>query len=442
VLVQVAVPSRENVIDYARQRREVERLTGEVNGLFGSPGRVPIHYIYRSVPPEELGALYRLADVALVSPLRDGLNLVAKEYVACRTDGDGVLALSEFAGAASELGEALRINPWDIERTASQLDRALTMSADEQRERMEPMHRRVHENDVHHWVDRFMRSLNSTVDAVGSVPPRIESSVLGVTIGPRFAEAQAPLILLDYDGSLREFTDRYEDAVPTSEIRTVLTDLGSLPSVSVYINSGRDKDTLAEWFGDLPVSLIAEHGSWKREAGETEWRRLGPAPDLSWKSSVRPVLEEYARRAPGARVEEKSSSLVWHYRQVEAVHGDWQALELISVLENLVANAPVQILSGARVVEVRQQGLTKGRAYDILIEEKGPFDFVLATGDDRTDEDLFERLDDRSFSIHVGAGASGAQVSVNSAASVRRLLRALIEARREAAGVEPAGAAT
>jgi trehalose 6-phosphate synthase/phosphatase len=316
------------------------------------------------------------------------------------------------------------------------------MTTDEQRERMEPMYRRVHEYDVHHWVDRFMRSLNSTVDAVGSVPPRIESSVLGVTIGPRFSEAQAPLILLDYDGSLREFTDRYEDAVPTSEIRTVLTDLGSLPSVSVYINSGRDKDTLAEWFGDLPVSLIAEHGSWKREAGESEWRRLGPAPDLSWKSSVRPVLEEYARRAPGARVEEKSSSLVWHYRQVEAVHGDWQALELISVLENLVANAPVQILSGARVVEVRQQGLTKGRAYDILIEEKGPFDFVLATGDDRTDEDLFERLDDRSFSIHVGAGASGAQVSVNSAASVRRLLRALIEARREAAGVEPAGAAT
>jgi trehalose 6-phosphate synthase/phosphatase len=430
LLIQVAVPSRENIASYNQQKDEVERMVGEINGLYGAPGRVPIHYLYQSVSREELGALYRLADVAFVSPVRDGLNLVAKEYVACRDDGGGVLVLSEFAGAASELGESLRINPWDIEGAAAQLERALEMDFGERQERMRPMSHRVLQNDVHRWVDRFMAALNEQAADETHVPPQLHSHVMADTMAPSFSAAKNALVMLDYDGSLREFTERYEDATPTDEIYETLDQLGSFEEVKLFINSGRDKDTLGEWFARSPVSLIAEHGSWLRNAGESGWQRMGPAPDLSWKDLVRPVLEEYMDRTPGARIEEKSAAMVWHYRQADDALGEWQALELLSVLEDMLSNYPVEILSGARIIEIRQRGVDKGRAYQYVVEKLGPFDFVLATGDDRTDEDLFRRLADDAYSIKVGGGQSRARASVGSPGSVRRMLRGLIEARK------------
>ncbi|MEE8046172.1 MAG: bifunctional alpha,alpha-trehalose-phosphate synthase (UDP-forming)/trehalose-phosphatase, partial [Dehalococcoidia bacterium] len=259
VMIQVAVPSREAIGSYRDQKSEVERLVGEINGLFGKPGVTPVQYIYRSVSPAELGALYRLADIAFVSPIRDGLNLVAKEFVACCDDGSGVLVLSEFAGAATELGEALRVNPWDIEGTARVLDRGLDMGYGERNERMAPMHRRVVENDVHQWVDRFIHSLEDPDNDIVIAPPILRSRVLAETLAGPFAAAKSPLLMLDYDGSLREFTRRYEDAIPTEEIITLLNELGGLEATEIYINSGRDRETLGDWFGNVNISLIAEH---------------------------------------------------------------------------------------------------------------------------------------------------------------------------------------
>ena len=238
--------------------------------------------------------------------------------------------------------------------------------------------------------------------------------------------------MLDYDGSLREFTDRYEEAVPTNEILEILRQLSSLDGLSAYINSGRDRNTLGEWFKDVPVSLISEHGSWIREAGESRWTRMGPPPDLRWKDTVRPVLAEYAERTPGARIEEKSAALVWHYREADDALGEWQALELMSVLEDMLSGSPVEILSGARIIEIRQQGVDKGRAFQHVNEVHGPFDFVLATGDDRTDEDIFALLPIDAYSVKVGGGQSGARAAVSSPGSVRRLLRALIRSRQRA----------
>lgn len=430
MLIQLAVPSRENIESYHQQKDEVERLVGEINGLYGSPGRIPIHYMYQSVSREELGALYRLADVAFVSPVRDGLNLVAKEYVATRDDGGGVLVLSEFAGAASELGESLRINPWDIKGTAAQMERAIEMDYGERQERMRPMYYRVVQNDVHRWVERFMSALTGPQVEELHVPPSLQSQVLAGTLAPQLAGAKNALLMLDYDGSLREFTEKYEDAIPTEEILEILSDLGSMDGVKTYINSGRDRDTLGEWFGHVPVSLIAEHGSWIREAGEESWNRMGPPPDLRWKEVIRPVLDEYSERTPGARIEEKSSALVWHYREADDSLGEWQALELMSVLEDMLSGSPVEILSGARVIEVRQQGVDKGRAFEFVNESQGPFDFIMATGDDRTDEDIFVRLPEDAFSVKIGGGQSSARAAVGSPGSVRRLLRALIEAKQ------------
>jgi len=429
VLVQVAVPSRENIESYRQQKQEVERLVGEINGAYGRPGRMPIHYLYRSIPPHELGALYRVADVAFVSPVRDGLNLVAKEYAACHDEGDGVLVLSEFAGAVSELGEALRINPWNLQGTAQQLERALTMSAGERRQRMQAMHRRVVGNDVHRWVARFMRSLREPGGPAGGTPPMLSSRVLSKSMAPSFARARSALLMVDYDGSLREYTERYEEAAPSDDILELLRELASLRGVALYIVSGRDHDTIERWFGELPLALIAEHGLWIRPAGGGEWKPLGPPPDTRWKAKARELMEDYAGRTPGARIEEKTASLVWHYREAQQDLGEWQALELISVLEDALAGAPVVIQPGAQIVEVKQQNFDKGRAYDIVLAEQGPFDFVLAVGDDRTDEDLFAHLDERAFSVHVGPGPSIATSSVSSPASLRHLLRLLARAR-------------
>ena len=426
LFLQLAVPTRAGIDTYQDLKSEVERRVSEINGIYGSPLLSPINYLYQTVTQEELCALYRVADVCFVSPVRDGLNLVAKEYVVCREDGGGALVISEFAGAVSELGEALRINPWDIEGTADQLERALEMSLGERHERMMPMFSRVLQNDVHRWVQDFMSSLEATETEQTGSPPMLESSILAESLASDFRTADTSLVMLDYDGSLREFVDRYEDAVPTEEILDILNEYGQRDDVKVFINSGRDHQTLGEWFQNCPIDLIAEHGAWMKPAGSKEWRLLGVL-DTSWKSSVLGLLEDYVARTPGSRIEEKETALAWHYRQTEESLGNWQALELVSVLENTLRGEPVQVLHGAKVVEIRQQGLTKARAYDLVLDRYGPFDFQMATGDDRTDEDLFAHVGANVHTVKIGSGNSAAKVAVASPRSLREMLTALLQ---------------
>lgn len=428
LFLQLAVPTRAGIHTYQDLKGEVERRVSEINGIHGSPLLSPINYLYQTVTQEELCALYRLADVCFVSPVRDGLNLVAKEYVACRDDGGGTLVISEFAGAVSELGEALRVNPWDIEGTANQLERALEMSLGERNERMMPMHSRIVQNDLHRWVRDFMNSLEGTESTPTGVPPMLTSTVLADTLANNFRSAESSLVMLDYDGSLREFCDRFEDATPTPEILGLLHRFGNLDDVKVFINSGRDHQTLGEWFDECPIDLIAEHGAWMKEAGNQEWRLLGVL-DTSWKSDVHGILDDYVVRTPGSRIEEKQTSLAWHYRQTEETLGNWQALELVSLLENNLRGEPVQVMHGSKVVEVRQQGLTKARAYDIVLDRFGPFDFELATGDDRTDEDLFLHVSQSVHTVKIGSGSSAARVAVASPRSLREMLTALLRSK-------------
>ena len=160
VLVLVASPSRERVEHYKRLRDEVETTVGRINGEYGEVGNPPVHYLHQSYPREEMAALYLAADVMLVTPLRDGMNLVAKEYVACRHDETGALVLSEFTGAADELTSAFIVNPHDIDGLKEAIVRAATVSPAEARRRMRSMRRRVLENDVAHWADTYLRALD------------------------------------------------------------------------------------------------------------------------------------------------------------------------------------------------------------------------------------------------------------------------------------------
>jgi trehalose 6-phosphate synthase/phosphatase len=355
------------------------------------------------------------------------MNLVAKEYVACQGDDGGVLVLSEFAGAAPELGEAVRVNPYDIEGTAEALQRAIEMPSAERHRRMRAMLRRIEVNDVHAWERRALRSLEAPHPAVLNTPPMYEPETLADELRPALGQARSPLFLLDYDGTLREFTAVPADARPTGAILRLLESAVSFHNATVFVISGRDRESLTSWLGELGVGLVAEHGAYRRNPGaDADWMPAPGVADIRWKEEVRPILREYAERTPGARVEEKSGAMVWHFRNAEEDLALWQARELKSHLEEYLVGAPIEVMQGAKIVEVRQQGVTKGAAFRAIVEELGPFDFILALGDDTTDEDTFNAVPDSAHTVHVGEGSSRARVSLASPAAVRTFLRALL----------------
>ncbi|OJH34454.1 bifunctional alpha,alpha-trehalose-phosphate synthase (UDP-forming)/trehalose-phosphatase [Cystobacter ferrugineus] len=419
--VQVAVPSRTAVEDYATYRERVNELVGRINSLYGSVHNVPIHYLYRSLNQKQLAALYRAADVMLVTPVRDGMNLVAKEFCASRPDEDGVLVLSELAGAADELDEALLVNPFDVEGMADALEAALEMPAEERKRRMRALRTRVIDCDVHCWVNSFLSALQATPTAPPRVKPQGAQEVL-----PLIREARELLLLLDYDGTLVPFAPRPELAAPDEELLTLLRRLTERPHTRVAIVSGRSREVLVAWVGGLNVGLYAEHGLWSRPTPDATWESLSGVP-TEWKSLVRPILESFASRVPGALVEEKFASLAWHYRQVEPVLGARLARELRLHLGEVFAQGPLEVLPGDKVVEVRARGVNKGRVVGRVTEGMAPGTRVVAIGDDRTDEDLFAALPADGIAIHAGGKESRAGYRVNGPTEVRRLLAALLE---------------
>ncbi len=430
VFFQLAVPSRATMESYRHLKETVDQRVGEINGLYQTGGLTPINYMYRSVPPEELSALYQLADIGLVTPTRDGMNLVAKEYVASRLEDTGVLVLSEFAGAAAEMGEAILINPHDSGSIARALEQALTMSSDEIARRMQALRRRVATNTVHHWVERFIKALRACRNyrPMTSLPSRAGWLQ---DISRAFNKAPNALLALDYDGTLTELVTVPQEAVPSPELRRLVADICALSGVQVVIISGRDPKTLEQFFEGLPVHLVAEHGFHRRMHGAAGWEEAGLAPDLSWRASVHDILDEYTQRTPGSFIEEKSVSLVWHYRQAEPGFGRWMARELGQHLSETFANSPVAVLYGNKVVEVRPQGFDKGKALLRLIEQQGPFEFVLACGDDRTDEDMFHALPPSAWTIMVGSASPGTHARFHLATphAVRQFLRRMADGR-------------
>ncbi|MFO0585784.1 MAG: bifunctional alpha,alpha-trehalose-phosphate synthase (UDP-forming)/trehalose-phosphatase [Anaeromyxobacter sp.] len=421
-LVQVAVPSRERVEAYREFREEVDALVGRIHGEFATPTWSPIHYLYRGLSGDEVIALYRAAHAVLVTPLRDGMNLVAKEFVAARPDGDGVLVLSEFAGAASELSEALRINPYDVERTADALVEALTMPEEARRARMAVMRERVTRYDVHAWARAFVERLESLTPLAQTLRPSPAREVRAAVARIRAASRLA--LLLDYDGTLVPFFPAPELAVPDAALLDLLRRLAARPGTEVHVVSGRKRTTLERWLGALPVGLHAEHGLWSRFRGEA-WAG-GDVGDVRWREPARAILEDFAGRTPGAQVEEKSVGFAWHWRAADPEYGAAQARELSVHLSALFTNAPVELLQGDRVVEIRPHGVDKGRAVRRVVERLEPGALCVGLGDDRTDEDLFAALPAGSEAVHVGPGESRAPLRLADTAAARAFLEALL----------------
>jgi trehalose 6-phosphate synthase/phosphatase len=422
-LIQIAVPTREGIDTYQDLRTEVNQLVGEINGKLGTPDWTPVVYINRAIEREELVALYKLAAVCWVGPLRDGMNLVSKEYVACKGEGDGVLVLSEFAGAAAEMGEALLINPFDEDRTAAVVARALALDERERQDRMRALHGRVTRNNVFHWGDRFLAALEEAASARGRYADTQPKRLRIEEIQQAYVRANRRLLILDYDGTLIPFADLPQQATPPPAVLRILAALASDPNNCVALTSGRRARDMDQWFGTIEgLWLIAEHGAELKRPGSSSWEALRAPIPADWKSSVMPILEHFVDRTPGSFVEEKEYSLVWHHRLAEPEFGAWLANELVSMLEAMLAETELRAYRGANIVEVKPVWANKGEAFERLRLDQPRADFLLAVGDDRTDEDLFERMRDGAWTVHVGPGYTCAAFVAPDFESVRRLL--------------------
>lgn len=423
-LLMLVVPSRDQVAQYQALKEEIDELVGRINGQYRTISWSPIQYFYRSYPLEELSALYRLADVALIMPMRDGMNLVAKEFVASKLDQHGVLVLSERAGAARELSDALIINPTDLEQAADTLYQALTMPEDEQQQRMQGLQTLVKRYNIHAWVELFMDRLAYSKIKQGALSTDLLDDATRQRLNTDFQQAGRRLLLLDYDGTLMPFHVNPKQVRPEEQLRQLLAELCADARNHVVVISGRDRQTLAEWLGDLPVSFIAEHGVWLRPQGE-DWRMIQPLRN-DWKADIRPILEQYVSRTAGSFIEEKDYALVWHYRRTDPDLGRERAQDLLTHLTFIGQGGGLLVLDGNKVVEVKNAGVDKGTAAARWVHELQP-DFILAVGDDRTDEDTFRALPESAYTIKVGTEArSFARYAVRNTADVRRLLRGLL----------------
>jgi len=424
VFILVVVPSRTAVGRYQLMKQELDELVGRINGSYGAVDWVPILYQYRTLEFSELIALYSLAPVALITPLRDGMNLVCKEYLASKPDGRGALILSEMTGAARELGEALQVNPNHKSEIADALEQALAQTAEEQVHAVRLMQERLRRYDANRWASNFLETLERTKQRQQALATRHLVGDVRRAAVRRFHAAKRRVILLDYDGTLVPFAPAPHLAVPDQELLETVGALAAHPESLLYLISGRDRQVLDSWFRSVPIGIVAEHGAWMR-AVHGEWGLIKPLA-FEWKAQLRPLLEFYVDRVSGSLLEEKDYSLAWHYRRADPELGATVAKELMDDLVNYTANFDVQVLEGKKVVEVRNSGVNKGIAALHCIALHEP-DLVLAAGDDQTDEDLFRALPKQTLTIRVGTIHSHATYHVTDHREMRSFLRELTQ---------------
>jgi trehalose 6-phosphate synthase/phosphatase len=408
-LVMIIVPSREMVLMYKNLKTEIDELVGKINAKFRTLNWTPIVYFYKGFSFESLSAFYRMADVALITPLRDGMNLVSKEYIASKPDQTGVLILSEMAGAAKELTEALIINPFNINETAEAIKDALSLPLEEQKRRMEEMQSLLKNYDVKKWTKVFLKKLSSVNEKQKELSMKIFTPSIQEKIIEHYFNARKRILFLDYDGTLVPVINKPELAKPDKELYDLLYNLCKQPNTEIVLVTGRDKNTMQKWFYDLPVQVIAEHGAWSRI--NNDWKLLKKLTG-NWKSKIYPVLEIFVDRTPGAFIEEKDYSLVWHYRKADAELAEARVRELIDYLQYLTTNMGLTVLHGKKVIEIKSSLVNK--ALGVKKWLKNEYDFILSAGDDWTDEDMFHAMPDHAYTLKIGFSPSYAKYNIKS----------------------------
>ena len=430
VFIFVCVPSRESVPEYQELRRQVELKVSRINGKHSALGNIPVHFIHRPVAFEELCALYAAADVAAVTPLMDGMNLVAKEYLMCQQEKAGALVLSEFSGAAQELHSAYLVNPYNVREIADALQTALEAPEAEKQRRLAPMRQRVAAHDARHWAESFIKDLTERTE---ETPAVVKTRPLSLQAARPLLNSRNAALFLDYDGTLAELKPHPADAAPVGEVERTLSLLHRQGYWDVYLMGGRGREEMANWFSGYRFHLIAEHGYCFKKAGDPEWAVIAPDADLSWKDRVVEFLELYAETTPGSFLQEKTASVVWHYGSADPEFGAWKAHQLVSELQEMLSNLPVEIHHGRHIVEVGSMLAGKGGAVSRLVTQNG-YDAALCAGDDETDEAMFRLADDRLVTVKVGRECETAAAhGVLSPKKFRAFLEALLSEQKPAA---------
>jgi trehalose 6-phosphate synthase/phosphatase len=427
-LLMVAVPSRTSVESYKQLRDQIEQTVSRINGMYGTVDWTPISYQFQNRPFEEVVSLYSVADVMLVTPIRDGMNLVAKEYVASKQKSSGVLILSEMTGAADELPEALLINPNSAKSITAALDKALSMPGREQKHRLKLMQQRLKSYDVRAWSQSFTDDLE-LASAGGNRPiDKRMTAEQRKRLTTDYKNSHRRLLILDYDGTLKPFrsSPAIIAAFPSLKLIWQLRRITQQQNVTVAIVSGRPRRALQLWFRGLPLELAAEHGAMTRYGGV--WRRV-KNEFKTIKPKAREIMAQYTSKTAGAEIEEKDYSLVWHYRNVEPSLAYSRASKLRHELSAALSDERFSVHSGDKIIEVKQADINKGRVVKELIKQHSP-DFILCCGDDYTDEDMFEELGSSGYTFKIGDGETKAKFRLDSLAEMVDLLDDLSDSKK------------
>ena len=398
VLIQVTSPTsvQEEKEDSGHKiENKISSLVSRINGEFGSLSHTPVHHYPQYLDTHQYFALLRLADVGLITSVRDGMNTTSLEYVVCQKDNYGPLILSEFSGTAASLANAIHINPWDLGSVADTLNEALNKPLDEKKADHGKLYDYITTHTVGTWTNNFLRRLltNLTSFSQSDLTPLLDRRKML----SRYHNSTKRLFMFDYDGTLTPIVKDPNAAIPTDRVLRTLKSLAEDPRNNVWIISGRDASFLEEWMGHITeLGLSAEHGCFLRRPASETWENLTASMDMAWQKEVFDVFSHYTERTPGSWIERKRVALTWHYRQVDPDFGSYQARDCKKVLEEGVAKKwEVEVMAGKANLEVRPTFVNKGFIANRLIEEYGAEKggekpgFVLCMGDDTTDERKF-----------------------------------------------------
>lgn len=419
VLVQVTSPTsiEEEKEDAGNKiANKVSELVSRINGEFGGLEYNPVYHYPQYLSPDEYFALLRVADVGLITSVRDGMNTTSMEYIVCQKDNHGPLIISEFSGTAGSLTDAISINPWDLIGVADHLHKALSMSSEQKAIKHKKLYQHVFANNVQEWttkyLDRLLVNLASFNKSLST--PTLDKDVMLEC----YKKAKRRLFMFDYDGTLTPIVQDPQAAIPSDRIIRTIKTLVRDPKNNVWIISGRDQAFLDEWMGHISeLGLSAEHGSYVRQPGREDWENLTASMDMSWQSEVIKAFSYYTERTQGSFIERKKVAVTWHFRRSDPEYGAFQAAECKKSLEDTVCkNYDVEVMNGKANLEVRPRFINKGEIAKRLVKEYGDGkdnepEFVFCTGDDFTDEDMFRALRDGDlpkehvFTVTVGASS-------------------------------------
>lgn len=396
ILIQVTSPTSIEERDDKGDRtaNKISDLVARINGTFGHLSYAPVQHYPQYLRQDEYFALLRVADLGLITSVRDGMNTTALEYVICQKDNHSPLIISEFSGTAGSLGHAIHINPWDLGGTADAIDMALTLSEEDKSLAHNRLYKHVTRNTVQSWISSYLKRLltNLVSYSQSAATPALDR----VKLLSQYRTSKRRLFMFDYDGTLTPIVKDPQAAVPSDRVIRTLKSLASDRRNAVWIISGRDQAFLDEWMGHIPeLGLSAEHGCFIRMPHTTEWENLTEKYDMSWQQKVLEVFNWYSERTQGSFIERKKIALTWHYRRADPVFGAHQANDCQRHLNDTVAkDFDVEVMAGKANLEVRPRFVNKGEIAKKLVASYGKNvgeapEFVLCLGDDFTDEGEF-----------------------------------------------------